>query len=207
MKKLKDILARIVVALIRRWALLFYEDQYLQGKWFPKDHYGVGWSKVLHCWYHQKIRGINKHVPWPVPEYVQIGNPENIEFDVDEMANFWSVGCYYQALGAKLKIGKGTIIAPGVGLITSNHDFNNYYEIAEGRDIVIGDFCWIGMNSVILPGVILGDHTIVGAGSIVTKSFPEGYCVIVGNPARKIKVLKKDENERLYSEQLCKQSD
>jgi acetyltransferase-like isoleucine patch superfamily enzyme len=48
------------------------------------------------------------------------------------------------------------------------------------------------MNSVILPGVELGPHTIVGAGSIVTKSFPEGNCIIVGNPAKKIKDLLND---------------
>ena len=45
------------------------------------------------------------------------------------------------------------------------------------------------MNSVVLPGVKLGDHTVVGAGSIVTKSFPEGYCVIAGNPAKMIKKI------------------
>ena len=45
------------------------------------------------------------------------------------------------------------------------------------------------MNSVILPGIVLGNHTIVGAGSIVTKSFPEGNCVIAGNPAKKIRDL------------------
>ena len=48
------------------------------------------------------------------------------------------------------------------------------------------------MNSVILPGVVLGEKTIVGAGSVVTKSFLEGYCVIAGNPAKKIKDLNKN---------------
>jgi acetyltransferase-like isoleucine patch superfamily enzyme len=49
------------------------------------------------------------------------------------------------------------------------------------------------MGAVILPGVKLADFTIVGAGAIITKSFPEGYCIIAGNPARIIKHLNKDE--------------
>ena len=48
-------------------------------------------------------------------------------------------------------------------------------------------------DSVILPEVELGDFTIVGAGSVVTKSFPEGYCIIAGNPAKKIKQLTREE--------------
>ena len=52
------------------------------------------------------------------------------------------------------------------------------------------------MNSVILPGVTLGDHTIVGAGSVVTKSFPDGDCVIAGNPARMIRRLNSLEGEK-----------
>lgn len=60
------------------------------------------------------------------------------------------------------------------------------------REVRIGDYCWIGMNVVILPGVVLGTRTIVGAGSIVTKSFPDGYCILAGNPAKIIKNLDKD---------------
>ena len=52
--------------------------------------------------------------------------------------------------------------------------------------ITIGDNCFIGYKSILLPGVELGNSTIVGAGSVVTKSFPEGNIVIAGNPARKI---------------------
>lgn len=194
---MKIFLSRIFVFFVHKWALLFYDEKYLQGKNFPRDRYGIGWQKVLHCWYHQKVRKINGHVPWPVPETVQIGNPDNIEFDIDELANFWSVGCYYQALGAKLIIGKGTIIAPGVGLITANHDLNDLWKPVSGKNVVLGKYCWIGMNAIILPGVELGDHTVVGAGAVVTKSFPEGYCVLVGNPARKIKNIVVDEKGEL----------
>ncbi len=52
---------------------------------------------------------------------------------------------------------------------------------------MIGEKSWIGMNSMILPGVSLGPNTIVGAGSVVTKSFIDGNCIIAGNPARIIK--------------------
>jgi acetyltransferase-like isoleucine patch superfamily enzyme len=45
------------------------------------------------------------------------------------------------------------------------------------------------MGVVVLPGVELGDFTVVGASAVVTKSFPEGHCVIGGNPARVIRLL------------------
>lgn len=58
--------------------------------------------------------------------------------------------------------------------------------------LIICDHSWAGMNSVILPGVKLGTRTIVAAGSVVTKSFPEGYCVIAGSPAKIIRHLDKE---------------
>lgn len=59
----------------------------------------------------------------------------------------------------------------------------------EGKDVVIGEKCWIGMNSVILPGINLGGNTIVAAGAVVTKSFPQGNVVLAGVPAKIIKEL------------------
>ena len=49
------------------------------------------------------------------------------------------------------------------------------------------------MNAIILPNVILGDHTIVAAGAVVTKSYEAGYCIIGGNPAKILKLLDKNE--------------
>ena len=132
----------------------------------------------------QKIIGYNRHVPFPVSHRNSVGIASHICFDVHDLNIFQNFGCYFQTLDGNIFIGHGTYIAPNVGIITQNHDINELDNHVEAKDVVIGKDCWIGMNSMILPGVVLGDHTIVGAGSVVTKSFPEGNCVLVGNPAR-----------------------
>ena len=68
-------------------------------------------------------------------------------------------------------------------MLSSNYDLYDQRKSSD-KKVVIGDYSWVGMNSVILPGVKLGTRTIVAAGSVVTKSFPEGYCVIAGSPAK-----------------------
>lgn len=57
--------------------------------------------------------------------------------------------------------------------------------------IVIKDHVWVGANSVVLPGVTIGSHSVVGAGSVVTKDIPE-FSLAVGNPARVIKQFNKE---------------
>lgn len=56
--------------------------------------------------------------------------------------------------------------------------------------VKIGKRCWIGAGAIILPGVTVGDDTVIGAGSVVTKDIPSGV-VAVGNPCRVIKTLEK----------------
>lgn len=179
----------LLIQLIYAWGCLWYDRQYLRGRYFSRTHFTDGWRWILRCWFGQKVLGRNRHVPWPVPPHVCIGVPENIIFDPDDMRNFHTTGNYFQGLGAKVIIGKGSRVAAGTGFITANHDFQDIHTAQAGKDIVLGENCWVGMNAVILPGVHLGPHTMVGAGSVVTKSFPEGNCVIVGNPAKKIRDL------------------
>jgi acetyltransferase-like isoleucine patch superfamily enzyme len=99
-------------------------------------------------------------------------------------------GCYIQGVG-KIEIGDYTQISSNVGMITANHDLSDSTKHIIG-EIKIGKYCWIGMNAVILPNVFIGDYALVVAGSVVTKSFPDGYCVIAGNPAKIIKELPLD---------------
>lgn len=87
-----------------------------------------------------------------------------------------------------LEFGDRVTISTGVKFTT--HD-NSVSKIIENSTdlfgkIKIGDDCFIGQNSIILPGVTLGNNIIVGAGSVVTKSFTDEGIIIGGNPAKVI---------------------
>lgn len=134
----------------------------------------------------QRVLGINGEVPWSVHYTSKVIFSKNINIGKDVWKSFaLSNCCYIQGING-IKIGDYTIFAPGVKIISANHNFNfnkRSSHINE-KPIEIGKYCWIGTNAIILPGVKLGDNTIVGAGSVVTKSFVSGNIVIAGNPAK-----------------------
>ena len=110
-------------------------------------------------------------------------------------------GCYIQGWG-KLFIGDYVEITQNCIIISRNHLLTNQAEHVD-KETIIGDHCWIASNSLIMGGVVLGPRTVVAAGSVVTKSFPEGYCLIGGNPAKLIKHIPKDEFvPRHYSSEM-----
>lgn len=177
-----------------------YAPQYTDSIWFGANEHGYrrimrpGWKWTVDAYRGNKRLGINQDARWPVSPRCTVIYPWNIIFDPDDINIFHSYGIYYQGFG-QIIIGKGTTIGPNVGLITANHSLDNISEHEKARSIVLGENCWIGMNSVILPGVELGDNTIVGAGSIVTKSFSKGHVVIAGNPAKVIRILEKEDEK------------
>lgn len=110
-----------------------------------------------------------------------------------------------------VKIGDRCLIGKGSGIVghfsitigndvwTGHHvyitDQNHGYEDIDvpisqqsqpERPVVIGDGSWLGFGSVVLPGVTIGKHVVIGANSVVTHDIPD-YCVAVGAPARVIK--------------------
>jgi acetyltransferase-like isoleucine patch superfamily enzyme len=108
---------------------------------------------------------------------------------IDLGRNVWksfalSGGCYVQGNNG-IHIGDDTLFAPGVKIISANHVVGDLRCFESASPIRVGKRCWIGSNAVILPSVQLGDDVIVGAGAVVTKSFPSGS-VIGGVPARLI---------------------
>jgi acetyltransferase-like isoleucine patch superfamily enzyme len=141
---------------------------------------------TLGMWWRQMVQGRHDGVYWPVHPTSVINVYQNVLIGIHTSPGY-SPGCYIQGIG-RVYIGDYTQIAQNVGIISANHDIHDSsrYQVKEVR---IGSYCWIGMNAVVLPGVELGDFTVVGAGAVVTKSFPEGYCVIGGNPARIIRRL------------------
>lgn len=145
----------------------------------------------FNIWFIQKVlgKGGNKSVYWPVHPNSQIYDWQNIFAGIDTCPGLMK-GCYIQGKGG-IYIGDYTQIAPNVVIVSANHDvYNTRKHIL--KKVSIGKYCWIGANSSIMPGVKLGNFTIVGAGSVVTKPFPDGYCVIAGNPAKVIYELEKE---------------
>jgi acetyltransferase-like isoleucine patch superfamily enzyme len=77
-------------------------------------------------------------------------------------------------------------MGPGVGLISANHDVNDYDSWPPAPPIVIGDNVWLGMNSVVLPGVTIGDNVVVASNSVVSKDIPANS-IAAGNPCKVLK--------------------
>lgn len=97
-------------------------------------------------------------------------------------------GCHIYEPRAGLTIGDHCMIGGGVLICGVNHGYAvrgipMRQQPVETAPIVIGQDVWIGMGAIILPGVTLGDGSIVGAGAVVTSDVPSG-AVVYGIPAR-----------------------
>jgi len=97
-----------------------------------------------------------------------------------------------RAGGGKIEIGNYCAISQHISIVASNHSFrkdeliaNQPWSLARNF-VIIGNDVWIGSNSVILPGVSIGNGAVVGAGSVVTKDIPP-FAIVGGNPAKVIK--------------------
>lgn len=131
----------------------------------------------------QRVLGVNNEIPWMVHFTSRVGG--NISIGENVWISFaLSGGCYIQGING-VEIGDDTIFAPGVQIISANHKVGVRNQWEEVPPIKIGKKCWIGANAVILPGVTLGDHVVVGAGAVVTSSFPANS-KIGGVPAHTI---------------------
>lgn len=111
------------------------------------------------------------------------------------------IAYHFSAMSAApIEIGDNTLIASGVVITSENHGTelemaDSYADTPlEAKPVRIGKGCWLGENSIILPGVTLGDRCIVAAGAVVTKSFPQ-HTMVAGIPARIIKRYNLDQHQ------------
>lgn len=95
----------------------------------------------------------------------------------------------------EINIGKHALIGPKSGLYGAIHPFDveaRNEGIEKAKTINIGDGAWLGGKVTVVPGVSIGKHSVIGAGSVVTKDIPDDV-VAVGNPCRVIKKITEDD--------------
>lgn len=110
-------------------------------------------------------------------------------YNIEAGANFYSNHNLVILDCAKVKIGNNVWIGPNCGIYTATHPLNSEERTAGiefAKPITIGNNVWIGGNVCILPGVSIGDNTVIGAGSVVVKDIPSNV-LAVGNPCKPIK--------------------
>ncbi|MCD8189990.1 MAG: sugar O-acetyltransferase [Clostridiales bacterium] len=120
------------------------------------------------------------------PFYTDFGKNIHIGKDV-----FINSGCHFQDQGG-IEVGDGVFLGHNVVLATINHDLDpaqnrkNHY-----APIKIGAHVWVGSNATVLPGVTVGEWSVVAAGAVVTKDVPP-YTVVGGVPAKLIRKIDRE---------------
>ncbi len=114
------------------------------------------------------------------PEKLHLGNQVDIGENVVLRA------------GGGLTIGSRVLIAAGASVVTSGHPIAPpRFRHVVNEPIVIGDDVWIGANAVVLPGVTIGNGSVVAAGAVVSRDVPP-FTVVAGVPARVIKQISQE---------------
>lgn len=149
----------------------------------------------------QLLGGMGENVGIGIPFFCDHGNNIFIGSDVVIGMNCTFVD------NQQIRIGNRVMIAPNVQIYTASHPvlpqerlIENWRENANcffrtfAQPVTVEDNVWIGGGVVILPGVTIGKNSVIGAGSVVTRSVPAN-CVAAGNPCRVIRSFDGEENE------------
>ena len=100
-------------------------------------------------------------------------------------------------------VGDDVMFGPNVTIATANHPIDPLLrrkQLQYNKDVYIGNLVWIGAGVIICPGVSIGDNTVIGAGSIVTKDIPSDV-VAYGNPCRAIREIGEHDREYFFRDE------
>lgn len=170
---------KLILQFFQKFSFLFF--------WLPWFYPAANGIPIVHQLYFfipQKIFRKNGRIPWPAHPSSRFLYSNKITVG-NRCAPGINAFCYIQARN-RIILGNNVRIGPGVGLISAGHNLNDYDKHDNCNPIHIGDNVWIGMNSVILPGVQIGNNVAIGAGSVVTSDIPSNS-IAVGNPCKIIK--------------------
>lgn len=172
-------LKRSNVSLYKSALLYFY---YSLAVWLPDPPRPIGGICLrFRTWLASKIFLQAGH-DIKVSRNVRFGSGKNVVIGSYSGLN---VGCW---IGNDTIIGNDVMFGPEVSILSGGHNFERTdipmreQGATPRKPVVIGDDVWIGTRVIILPGIQIGSHSIIGAGSVVTKDVPE-YAVVAGNPA------------------------
>ena len=99
-------------------------------------------------------------------------------------------------------VGDKVMFGPNVTVATAGHPIDpelRYQAMQYNIPVHIGNNVWIGANAVVLPGVTIGDNSVIGAGSVVTKDIPANV-IAVGNPCRVLREISEHDKKYYYKD-------
>jgi maltose O-acetyltransferase len=112
-------------------------------------------------------------------------------------------GAFINSVGG-LHVGENTGIGYNCSIFTAQHHYRNaasipFDKLGEMKPVIIREFVWIGANAMILPGVEIGEGSIIGMGAVVTKNIPP-LAIVLGNPAEIVMYRDKEHYFKCKSE-------
>ncbi len=138
---------------------------------------------------------------------------EGVYIEAPFYANFGGKHCHFGNMvyanyhlicvdDTHIYIGDYTMIGPNVTIATAGHPIlpelrEQVYQY--NMPVHIGRNCWIGAGAILMPGVTVGDNTVIGAGSVVTKNIPADV-VAVGNPCRVMRQISEHDKKYYYKD-------
>lgn len=165
--------------------------QYIHNKYWT-FHYFHSFNRKIYFGRNVNVEGNVK-----LANYITLDDNVEVRNKTKEMSYIGSYTSINRnsVLRGKFSIGEYCAIAPNCSIIGVNHGFSDLeapikkQPVTSKGGIVVENNVWVGANCVVLDGVTIGEGSVIGAGSIVTKSIPP-YSIAVGNPCKVIKSRK-----------------